>query len=223
MITPLSADQIYKDLLKRIIALDIEPGAKVSENSLGTEYNVSRSVMRNIFARLNQIGFVEILPQRGTYITQIDLKYISAVLLMRLSIEKEMLQRFVNRDDNDELIELLKENVKKQQNYVTEGTYIDDFRRLDESFHGIILERGGLFNIDKLLHEPLLHLSRWRNVAVNNGFRLSQIVKEHQDILESIEKKDIDKIDVIITNHIENTIRDRDSIKKQYRKYCINI
>ena len=223
MVTPLSANQIYKDLLKRIIALDLEPGAKVSENSLGTEYNVSRSVMRNVFARLSQIGFVEILPQRGTYISTIDLKYIRALLLMRLSLEKEMLKRFVNCDDNDELIELLKANVEKQKNYATEGTYIDDFRKLDEAFHGIILEHGGMYNIGQLVHEPLLHLARWRNVAVNNGLRLSEIVKEHEEILASIEKKDMAKIDVIITNHIENTINDRDSIKEHYRKYCTNI
>ncbi|MEG0291994.1 MAG: GntR family transcriptional regulator [Anaerovoracaceae bacterium] len=223
MVLPPSAEVIYNDLLDRIIDLRLEPGIKISENSIGEEYNVSRSVVRNVFARLSQIGFIEILPQRGTFVTKIDLKYINSILLMRLSIEKEMLYRFIEIDDKEDLLEYLRANVKEQEAYKAQGTYIDDFRKLDEEFHGIILKRGGVYDLSELLKEHLLHLCRWRNVAVNNGFRISEIVEEHKAILESIETKNFKEINKIIVMHIENTISDTNSIKEQYRSYCVNL
>ena len=90
----LSSDFIYSDILDRIISLKLSPGSKISENKICEDYNVSRSVIRHIFARLAQINFLTVYPQRGTYVNYIDLEYIRNALLIRLSIEKEILYRF---------------------------------------------------------------------------------------------------------------------------------
>ena len=65
---PITADGVYQQILRRIIKLKLEPGQLISENQMAGEYGVSRSVIRTAFARLSQLGFVEIYPQRGTYV-----------------------------------------------------------------------------------------------------------------------------------------------------------
>ena len=76
MSKPNTAEEIYIDLLNRIISLELEPGQKISENAISEVYGVSRSVVRNSFARLMQNGFLVVYPQRGTYVSKIDLDYI---------------------------------------------------------------------------------------------------------------------------------------------------
>ena len=69
----ISAEKIYRDLLDNIISLKLEPGSLISENTMSNEYGVSRSVIRTVFARLNELGFIDIYPQRGSYVSLIDM------------------------------------------------------------------------------------------------------------------------------------------------------
>ena len=101
MSKPNTAEEIYIDLLNRIISLELEPGQKISENAISEVYGVSRSVVRNSFARLMQNGFLVVYPQRGTYVSKIDLDYIRTALLIRIAIEKEMLYRFMTTGSDE--------------------------------------------------------------------------------------------------------------------------
>ena len=38
---PISSEEIYQDILNRIINLELEPGNKISENRIADEYGVS--------------------------------------------------------------------------------------------------------------------------------------------------------------------------------------
>lgn len=223
MVTPPSAEYIYNDLIQRIIDLSLEPGSKISENKVGEEYNVSRSVIRNVFARLSQINFVEVFPQRGTLITKIDLEYIHTVLIMRLAIEKEMTARFMKLESKGSMIEELRENVRKQQLYGNQTKYLDDFRKLDEEFHGIIMLGVGKYNVLLLMDEHLLHLSRWRNLTVSAGNKISELIHEHEMILKGIEASDFKMVNEVIGVHIETSFSTSSKWSNTYQHYFENI
>ena len=79
-----NSEEIFNDLLEKIIDLVLLPGQKLSENKTGEEYGVSRTVVRSAFLRLQQLGFLEVLPQSGTFVTKIDFHYIKSALLLRI-------------------------------------------------------------------------------------------------------------------------------------------
>lgn len=222
MLMPPSAEYIYNDLIQRIIDLSLEPGSKISENKIGEEYNVSRSVIRHVFARLSQINFIEVYPQRGTFITKIDLEYIHTVLIMRLAIEKEMIARFMKLEHKGTMIEQLRENVKKQRQYGNQTKYLDDFRKLDEDFHGTLMLGVGKYNILLLMDEHLLHLSRWRNLSVSAGNKISELICEHELILQGIEEGNFKKVNEVIEVHIETAFSTVDRWCDTYQHYFEN-
>ena len=92
---PATAEEVYQDICDRITNLQLKPGQKISENQMSEEYGVSRSVIRTIFARLSQRKLIEVYPQRGTYVSKIDLDFIADLLLLRTAIEKEVFMRFL--------------------------------------------------------------------------------------------------------------------------------
>ncbi|MDU5567447.1 MAG: GntR family transcriptional regulator, partial [Peptostreptococcus anaerobius] len=139
MSKPNTAEEIYIDLLNRIISLELEPGQKISENAISEVYGVSRSVVRNSFARLMQNGFLVVYPQRGTYVSKIDLDYIRTALLIRIAIEKEMLYRFMTKGNMKETIKKMEENVNEQERFYYASEYISEFKELDEAFHECII------------------------------------------------------------------------------------
>ena len=214
----LSSDFIYSDILDRIISLKLSPGSKISENQICEEYNVSRSVIRHIFARLAQINFLTVYPQRGTYVNYIDLEYIRNALLIRLSIEKEILYRFMQKEDKSDTITKMKENMKQQEKFYHENEYLIEFKELDEEFHNYIIMSVENNAILPLINDHLLHISRWRNVYIKSGYKLSKLIDEHKSILEAIEANDTERALRCMTNHID-TVSGIASLDPEYISY----
>lgn len=214
----LSSDFIYSDILDRIISLKLSPGSKISENQICEEYNVSRSVIRHIFARLAQINFLTVYPQRGTYVNYIDLEYIRNALLIRLSIEKEILYRFMQKEDKSDIITKMKENMKQQEKFYHENEYLIEFKELDEEFHNYIIMSVENNAILPLINDHLLHISRWRNVYIKSGYKLSKLIDEHKSILEAIEANDTERALRCMNNHID-TVSGIASLDPKYLSY----
>lgn len=214
----LSSDFIYSDILDRIISLKLNPGSKISENKICEEYNVSRSVIRHIFARLAQINFLTVYPQRGTYVNYIDLEYIRNALLIRLSIEKEILYRFMQKEDKSDTITKMKENMRQQEKFYHENEYLMEFKELDEEFHNYIIMSVENNAVLPLINDHLLHISRWRNVYIKSGYKLSKLIDEHKSILEAIEANDTERALRCMTNHID-TVSGIVSLDPEYILY----
>ena len=202
-----TSDMIFNSLLLKIIDLKLMPGQKLSENKMGEEYGVSRTVIRSAFLRLKQLGFVEILPQSGTFVTKIDFDYITSALFLRLGIEKEILGRILReKEDKYKLIKKLKKIYKKQENFNDSDDYIKEFAALDVEFHQAIMNGYKEYNIVNLIHYHLLHISRWRNLTVLNGVTIGMILDEHKKIIQCLENDDAETLIQVMNEHIDKTI-----------------
>lgn len=200
---PLSSEDVYKDILGKIINLELEPGTKISENRMAEEYSVSRSVVRSAFTRLAQDRFLVIYPQRGTYVKLINKNYIRTALIIRLAIEKEMLFRCMKKDDISDVVRRMEENIKQQEKFYSAKEYIEEFKKLDEEFHECIILSVENRNVLDLMREHLMHISRWRNVYVRCDDSILNIVDHHKGILNCVRNKDYAGALEMMSNHIE--------------------
>ncbi len=65
---------IYDDLKKRILTLELEPGVALDEVSLSEHYQISRTPLREILRALAGEGCVEIVNNRGAYVSSMSHK-----------------------------------------------------------------------------------------------------------------------------------------------------
>jgi DNA-binding GntR family transcriptional regulator len=65
---------IYDDLKKQILTLVLEPGAALDEASLCKRYKISRTPLREILRALAGEGCVEIVNNRGAYVSSMGHK-----------------------------------------------------------------------------------------------------------------------------------------------------
>ena len=130
-----TAEEVYKSILKRIIRLELEPGQLISENQMCIDYGVSRSIIRNAFTKLAQLKFVEVRPQRGTYVTQIDLNYISDLLMLRTAVEKEVIYEMFTKLDESARLELVK---KLEKNIEEDVKFANRIHELVEEHKNIV-------------------------------------------------------------------------------------
>lgn len=206
---PLTADQVYQKILDRIIKLELEPGQKISENQISSEYGVSRSVIRTAFARIQQLGFIEVYPQRGTYVSHIDLNRIQDLLLLRTAVEKEVIYEMFTMLESDvrlKLVEQLEENIKEQEKCRDEKDYFGHFPKIDSDFHWIMINSVGRQSLMQLLDGLMLHVARWRNFDVAFDNRIPELIEEHKRIVKALKKEDMRLTQAQMAIHLE-TIR----------------
>jgi DNA-binding GntR family transcriptional regulator len=66
-------DRVYGELRRAILSLELEPGSNLDENDFVAALNVSRTPIREAFLRLANDGLVTISPNRGAYVSSIEL------------------------------------------------------------------------------------------------------------------------------------------------------
>ena len=202
-----SINRVYDDLLERIVNLSLLPGEKISENKMSEQYGVSRTVVRGAFHKLQQIDFLEIRPRSGTFITKIDFEYIRSAMLLRLALEKELMERIIaNPREKAVLIKKLKESFKKQKSCVSGKEDMIKFNRYDNEFHGAIYDGHNGTDTKGLVNSHLLHFARWRNLTLKYDVSLDEIMSEHEDIIRFSEEGDIEKLRRILDKHINRTV-----------------
>ena len=82
----------YAALEERIVTLDLNPGAQLSEHVLCEEIGLGRTPVREALQRLAREGLVEIQPRKGIRVTAIE----PAAQLLVLEVRRE-LERLLSR------------------------------------------------------------------------------------------------------------------------------
>ncbi|NLM04072.1 MAG: GntR family transcriptional regulator [Clostridiales bacterium] len=216
---PISTDKVYEDMLDKIINLQLEPGRKISENEMCAEYNVSRTVIRRVFTHLNSLNLVEIFPQRGTYISLIDVDYVNDVLFLRNALEKECLKCIIQYPEKDKIIKKLEANLKKQKKFYKCTDYPKEYQILDEEFHNIIIQSVNRKALMEIMEQPLIHMKRWRNLYVKESHNLYKIIDEHEKILEDIKNNDLNSAQKSLEEHIRTIVEASIETTKSHSEY----
>lgn len=184
----ITSEEIYQDLCNKIENLEYMPGNLISENELCSHYDTSRHVVRGAFAMLKQRKLLEVYPQRGSFVSLIDMKYISDIIYLREAIEQEALQRILDRDDDvvEAVCKKMSDCIELQKANGKEKVPNADFYRLDEEFHGYILEAAGQKDIMRMLDDSYIHFRRWRNLELRSMMRVDQLIEQHDSIVRHL-------------------------------------
>jgi DNA-binding GntR family transcriptional regulator len=95
-------DQAYGELEERIVTLQLEPGAVLSEATLAKQLGFGRTPIREALQRLAREGLVVIFPRRGILVSEIDVKRQLTLLEVRRELERLMAAKATQRASDAE-------------------------------------------------------------------------------------------------------------------------
>lgn len=220
---PISVENVYRDIRKRILKLQLEPGQKISENQMCEEYGVSRSIIRSVFGRLSQLDLLTVYPQRGTYVSLIDLNYIEDLLILRTAVEKEVLYEMfkkIKESDRQILVKELEDNLELQENFRNMVSYDKKFQNMDSKFHKTMIDSVKRYRLVKILANPMLHITRWRNfdIGIDHG-RMSELIDQHRAIVEAIKDNNLYEAQQAMDSHLVSISKIASRAKEGYPQY----
>lgn len=218
-----TSETVYQQLKEQILHLDLPPGSAISETDTASQYNVSRTPVRDAFKALEMEGLLEIQPHVGTFVSLIDLNEISDILYMR-----EVLEQAVLRDLSMHFTQshLLKFNIilENQKNLLAsdldEISMSREFIKLDNEFHSSLFELAGKRNVWLFLSLVNQQYERFRTFINRTGkTNLEALYEEHCVILDSISNRDLDTLSKTITDHIYGGFNRSSSVICNYPSY----
>jgi DNA-binding GntR family transcriptional regulator len=198
----MSSTEILENLCNKIRKLELEPGAKISENEIALLYNVSRSTVRTVFSKLEQMHLIERYPQIGTIISTFDLSYIHDALYIRDLVEMDVLEDVMKLKDKKVLISKLENNIKSQEKFRNSLNYEEQFKDVDDEFHGMILESVGKKALMDIIKDSIIHIERWKIFDIRSRNRINMLIDQHILIFEAIKKNDIKMAKKILNKHL---------------------
>lgn len=210
-------DYALRTIKENIINLDLVPGSKVSENELAEEMGLSRAPVREALIELSKVGIVCIYPQRGSVISLIDYNLVEQACFMRETLETAVVERCCLNGIDGIYLEGMKENLELQKFYLDNE---NNHRRmeLDNEFHMLFFKAEKLMLVHELMAGMLVHFDRVRQMALVVE-KKPQIIQDHINILEAVEKRDREEAVAFLHNHLNRYKIDKEIIEAKYPQY----
>ncbi|AOY77649.1 GntR family transcriptional regulator [Clostridium formicaceticum] len=202
----MNSDEIYRALKEDILSLKLAPGQLISENEISKQYNVSRTPVKTAFLRLSSEKFIEIVPQKGTYVTLLDMELIKEIIYMRTVLESTVLKEIIGKIP-DEVISKLSENLKRQEEIV-KSPNIDPakFYSVDSEFHAICFDFAGKRKLWQIIQEFQVYYTRFRMLDIVALACFDRLYEEHCELFDIIKNAKKDKVQELIDRHLHGNI-----------------
>jgi DNA-binding GntR family transcriptional regulator len=126
-------EKAYADLEEMIVTLQIPPGTAVSEASLSARLGIGRTPIREALQRLARERLVVILPQRGMFVSEINVKSQLRLLEVRRELERLMAKGAARRGTDEELKRF--QEIAKELEKAARTSDDTQFMRLDREFN----------------------------------------------------------------------------------------
>jgi len=203
-------------LRHNIINLNLKPGQLVSENEIAEALGVSRTPVREAFIELSRASLVEIYPQKGTYISHLDIDIIEETRFMRCAVEKAVVQLCCDVLSDTDII-FLENNLTLQKACVSQKNY-KYLLSLDDSFHEYLFTACGKKMTYNLIKSVMAQFDRVRilNFAEMD---MEVTVNEHKEILQAIKNKDKELSAKLMEKHLTRVIFDMSYLREKHPEY----
>jgi GntR family transcriptional regulator, rspAB operon transcriptional repressor len=212
-----TSKRIYHLIREGIINLNFVPGLGVSEKEISEKFNVSRTPVREAFVRLSQEGLISVYPQKGTFVSLIDLSSVEEARFMREHLERAVSRLACENFPKEKLL-AMEMNLKFQKMYMEDRDNKKIFEA-DEEFHRLIFEGCNKKTIWTTINDMESDFQRIRVLRLSSKLRWDHIYSQHEGIYNAIKNKEPDLVEKIIIEHLTMVNFDKNQLKKDYTSY----
>ena len=174
---------------------------ELKEVAIGQELGVSRTPVREAFRQLELEGLIQIIPNRGAYVTGIKVKDIEDIYMIRSKLEG-LAARWACDNITEEQLEEMEETVYLAEFHAARG-HMEQMAELDNRFHTILYEASGSKMLEHLLKDYHQYVWRVRQKTLSSSRGAVSNV-EHKYIMEAIREKNPDKAEELANQHMIN-------------------
>lgn len=194
--------RVFQRLRNDILSGRYRENEELKEVAIGEEMGVSRTPVREAFRQLELEGLIQIIPNKGAYVTGITVKDVEDIYMMR-SLLEGLCAKWAARNITKEQMEEMEENVYLSEYHASKEHY-DQMAELDNRFHEIMYEASQSKMLEHQLKDFHQYVLRVRQKTLSSNLRSKASNEEHRQIMEAIKNKDEESAEKLAHRHIIN-------------------
>ncbi len=194
------ANQIANTLEQGVLSGDYRDGDRLDEVKLATQFEVSRTPIREALQVLVASGMAEQIPRRGVFVRQPGPVDLIEMFETMAELEAACGRLAASRMTDQGLDELSTANDHCAQALRAENP--DQYYAANETFHRVIYSAAGNSFLQNQALQLQNKLKAYRRIQLRVRGRLSQSMEEHTTILEALRKGDADQAASALRNHV---------------------
>lgn len=198
------SDYIVETMIQEISSLELPPGTKLSETTLAKKYNVSRAPVHDALAKLEHHGLVDVVPQSGTFVSQISAKRAEDICDVRIQLETYAVEIAAARISNEQiskLQELFDKLLTMEANSEERSQFVSE---VDIYLHNMIFEICGNCIIPKIIEDYRPEIQRIRRANIRWANREDTTQVEMRKIFDALKNHDSYAARIAMQEHILN-------------------
>jgi DNA-binding GntR family transcriptional regulator len=196
------AGGIYRALRHAIIEKAIEPGAKLPEDSIGEQFGVSRTIVRNALTQLAAEGLVELRRNRGASVAVPSWDEARDIFDVRLALEQLVVERLSGRLTSEQ-VSALKKHVDGEEK--ARGSDEALSIRLATEFHILLADMTGSPVMTRYVSELASRCGLILSIY-SRPHSSECAVSEHRTIIKALQDKDVARATRIMSEHLQAVV-----------------
>ncbi len=192
--------RVFHKIREDILDGKYKENEELREIAIGEELGVSRTPVREALRQLELEGLVQIVPNKGAYVTGITSKDVKDIYMIRSSLEG-MCARLATEHITPEQLAEMEENVYIASFHASKG-HMEQMAELDSRFHNILYEASGSKMLQNLLRDFHQYVIRIRRKTLSTKERGAASNEEHRQIMEAVKAGDSREAERLATCHM---------------------
>jgi DNA-binding GntR family transcriptional regulator len=206
--TPIVRRPLHEEATDRLRDLIVQgrlaAGARLNERLLTAQFGLSRTPLREAFKVLATEGLVDLLPNRGAVVSQMDPVRLSESLTVMGALEA-LAGELACHHATDAQIGEIRALHYEMRAYHARGDLAGYFK-FNQAIHLKIVKYSGnavLYNIYRQMNG---NVRRARYMANLSKERWEAAVREHDDILAALAARDVKRIKALLSDHLAHKL-----------------
>jgi DNA-binding GntR family transcriptional regulator len=206
--TPIIRRPLHEEATERLRDLIVQgrlaAGIRLNERLLTAQLGLSRTPLREAFKVLATEGLVELLPNRGAIVSQMDPVRLAESLAVMGALEA-LAGELACRTATDAQINEIRALHYEMLAYHARGDLAGYFK-FNQAIHLKLVKYSGnavLFNMYRQMNG---NVRRARYLANLSKERWDAAVREHDEILAALSARDVKRLKVLLSDHLAHKL-----------------
>jgi len=191
-------DTVYKVLHDAITNGSLEPGARITQEQIAEQLDVSRSPVLQALRLLKKDGLLEDAPGRGLQVTRPSTDSIAKIYEVRGALDALAARLAAGR--RARIDPALIERGRR----VSEGSNVKAMIEADLAFHVAIYRASGNELIEDSATLHWVHLRRVMGAVLQVSAQRRNIWDEHEAVARAIQRGDAERAAALAAKHVQN-------------------
>jgi len=201
------ANTAYLKIKEAIINNEFKPGEILSENMLAEMLDMSRTPIRDALKELKRDDLVHLVPGVGIFVKEVSEKELRDVFDVRISLECLAAQTAPQFFDNSEIAQLVNQWTALDRGSNKDG-WIEwkKISKLDYQLHNMIVQKSHNVCLIHVYQSLQPKLMRYQLLVIQFWGNTQNTIKQHIEILNTIENKNIEELKKILEIHLRSAV-----------------